>query len=239
MTLKNKIVLVTGANKGIGLAIANEFKEKGATVIATARKDNDIKHLNEIGYISLKLDVTDDASIDTMYNELLSRQLTPDILINNSGMADLNLISKTSIESWNNTINTNLNSVFKLTKKFIKHMSKKRFGRIINISSVLSSFPQKGFSSYSASKSAIESFTRVAALEYAKKGITFNCIAPGFVDTEMLNILGGEGKKMIESTIPVGYVAQPIDIAQLAIYIASARYLTGEVININGGLSFA
>lgn len=237
----HKCVLVTGANKGIGLAIAKKFKESGEyAVVATARKGEDIAMLNGMGFVSLCLDVRDNDSIEGLSGELKERGLHPSILVNNAGVAKLNLSVKISCSEWDEVLATNLTSVFKISKLLLPAMAKNRFGRIINISSVLGSMPQKGFAHYAASKSAMEGLTRVLALEYASKGVTVNCIAPGFVKTAMLENIGRSGVEMMESSIPVGYAAIPEDIAGLAYYLAQpeTRYITGEVIHVNGGLYF-
>jgi 3-oxoacyl-[acyl-carrier protein] reductase len=239
--MNNRCVLVTGANRGIGLAIAKKFKENdGYTVVATARKDEDIAMLNDLGFTSLRLDVRDDDSIQNLLGKLKESGLRPSILINNAGVARLNLSVKISDSEWDDVLSTNLTSVFKISKLLLSAMARNKFGRIINISSVLGTMPQKGFAHYAASKAAMEGLTRVLALEYASKGVTVNCIAPGFVKTSMLETIGESGVDMMESSIPVGYAATPEDIASLAYYLAQpeARYITGEVIHINGGLYF-
>lgn len=239
--MEKKHVLITGANRGIGNAVAKKFLAAGYCVIATARKLEDVARLKDEGFYSITLDVTNDASIENFFSQLKTDKKIIDILVNNAGISNVSLFSKTSYESWDSIISTNLTSAFKISKKVINSMSKKGFGRIINLSSVLSIMPQKGFATYSASKSGIEGMTRGLALEYAAKGITVNCIAPGFVDTDMLNDLGDKGKEMMESSIPVGYAAKPDDIAALVLFLASAeaRYITGETIHINGGLYFS
>jgi 3-oxoacyl-[acyl-carrier protein] reductase len=234
-------VLITGANRGIGNAVAKRCHAAGYFVIATARKLEDVAKLKDEGFYTLTLDVTNDASIENFFSQLKIDEKSIDVLVNNAGISHVSLFSKTSYASWDSIISTNLTSIFKISKKVINSMSRKGFGRIINISSVLSIMPQKGFTAYSASKAGIEGITRGLALEYAPKGITVNCIAPGFVDTDMLNGLGDKGKEMMESSIPVGYAAKPDDIAALVLFLASpeARYITGETIHINGGLYFS
>ncbi len=240
LNLEGQIALVTGANRGIGLAIVNLLKERGAQVIATARKEEDIENLNSQGFISMTCDVANVGSIEALKAQLSEQNLKPSILINNAGISTLKLLPRLTTNEWQKVMNTNFNACFELTKRFIGDMSKLKFGRIINMSSILSSSPQKGFSHYAASKSAIEGFTRSIAIEYASKGVTANCICPGFVDTEMLDNLGEKGKEMMRSNIPMGYLAEPNDIAELICFLASpaARYITGECIHINGGMYF-
>ena len=238
--MHQRTVLITGSNKGIGHSIAKLFLNSGYNVIATTRNKNNLPTLKEDGFYPLLLDVSNDESIDKCFSHIKKNNITIDTLINNAGISTISLFSRITNESWNSVIETNLTSAFKVSKKVITSMSKNGFGRIINISSVLSTMPQKGFAHYSSTKAGIEALTRCLALEYASKGVTVNCIAPGFVDTDMLDCLGEEGKSMITADIPLGYAAHPDDVAHLALFIASenARYITGETININGGLNF-
>ncbi|ALA26549.1 SDR family NAD(P)-dependent oxidoreductase [Piscirickettsia salmonis] len=165
LNLSEKHALVTGANKGIGYGIASLLKVRGARVVATARSENDLARLADEGFVAEYLDVTDIDSIDRLNEKLERLDMMPDILINNAGIGSIALIAKQTSDVWNDTINTNLNSCFEISKRFLPAMSKNRYGRIINISSVLSHFPQKGFSHYSASKAGIEGFTKGVALE--------------------------------------------------------------------------
>ncbi|MDC0534527.1 SDR family oxidoreductase [Francisellaceae bacterium] len=240
LSLSGQVALVTGANRGIGLAIAKLLKERGAEVIATARKEEDIEILQTQGFISRACDVASIGSIDDLKNQLSEQNLKPTILINNAGVSTLKLLPRLTTQEWQKVMNTNFNACFELTKRFVGDMSKSKFGRIINMSSILGSSPQKGFSHYAASKSAIEGFTRSIAIEYASKGVTANCICPGFVDTEMLDNIGDKGKELMRSSIPMGYLADPNDIAELICFLASpaARYITGECVHINGGMFF-
>lgn len=236
--MSQRIALVTGASRGIGLAIAKKLKDDGFTVVATARKPIDIEKLNVLGFSAYFLDVTNHISIKTLYAELKQNNLLPDVLVNNAGIGAAKLLPKISLDDWMETINTNLTSVFMMTQCFVPHMSKNKYGRIINISSVLSSFAQKGFAHYSASKAGIEGFTRTVALEYAHKGITANAVCAGFVDTDMLADIGEEGRDLMKKGVPMGFMAQPTDIAGLVAYLASesSRYVSGECIQINGML---
>lgn len=237
--MKKRTVLVTGSNRGIGLGIANAFYEtKEYNVIATARNIEDIDSLKKMGFIANLLDVTDSSSVADLFDILKERNLLPDTIVNNAGIASLKPFIKLNEDELTRVMNTNFYGTYRVIKKFIPDMAKKRFGRIINISSVLAAMPQKGFAHYCASKAAIEAITRNIAIEYADRGITANCIAPGFVDTDILSCLGSEGKNMIETKIPLNEVSSPDDIGKLAIYIASARHMTGETINLNAGLYF-
>lgn len=238
--MNQRTVLITGSNRGIGFAIAKLFLSSGYKVIATTRNEDNLHALRDAGFYPLLLDVSCNNSIEQCFNYIKENNIKIDTLINNAGVSTVSLLSRITNESWDAVINTNLTSVFKISKKAVSSMSKLGFGRIINISSVLSIMPQKGFSHYSATKAGIEGLTRSMALEYASKGVTVNCIAPGFVDTDMLSCLGSKGMAMMAENIPVGYAAHPDDVAHLALFIASenSRYITGETININGGLNF-
>lgn len=239
LDLTGKTAFVTGSSRGIGLATSKLLKERGADVIATARGEQDVKRLKDIGFTSYQLDVSNKDNIDEFFKA--NKALNIDILVNNAGSSALQLLPKTSYEEWQRILNTNLTSSFLIAKYLLPHMRKNKWGRVVNISSVLASYPQKGFSAYSASKAGIEGLTRTLALEYASKGITINSVAPGFTDTEMLDtILAGSGRETHQSAIPVGFVGQPEDIAESVAFLASeaARYITGEVLNISGGLKF-
>ncbi|MYM61499.1 SDR family NAD(P)-dependent oxidoreductase [Vibrio sp. OCN044] len=229
-----KNVLISGANRGIGLATANIFKSSGFNVIATARKNTDIENLSQQGFISSRLDVSESSSIDELYSELKDKDLLPDILINNAGIAHVSLLSRLDENQLQNILDVNLKGSILLTKKFIRNMSKNKFGRVINVSSILSSYPQKGFAAYSASKAGLEAFSRVTALEYADKGVTVNCIAAGFVNTDMIQ--GLSNSDVLKSQIPIKNIAEAHDIAESIFYLASQRNITGEVLQSNGGL---
>ncbi|MGW9796877.1 SDR family NAD(P)-dependent oxidoreductase [Serratia marcescens] len=235
-------VLITGANRGIGLGIANEFLKSRElyNIISTTRNKGELANLKRDGFTPVFLDVSSQTSIDEAEAQLKELNLLPDIIINNAGIANTKLFMQISEKDVEEIFNVNFYGTFRVIRKFIKNMSKNKFGRIINISSVLAGMPQKGFSHYCASKAAIESMTRVISLEYASKGITANCIAPGFVETEILDCLGEEGANMIENKIPVKSISTPADIGAISVFLASeaARHITGETININGGLYF-
>lgn len=234
--LNGKKAFITGADKGIGLATAKLMNKRGCEVIACTRQEKEIIKLEKLGFKVFFLDVT---NIENEKHNLVKIIKYIDILVNNAGIGPCALLPKTNQDLWNQTLNTNLNPVYQLSQMALPFMRKKRWGRIINISSVLATLPQKGFSAYSASKSAIEGLTRTMALEYAAKGITINAVAPGFTDTAILRALGDVGHEMAKN-IPVGFMAEPEDIAESICFLASdaARYITGEVLNISGGMKF-
>ncbi|MCL9781754.1 SDR family NAD(P)-dependent oxidoreductase [Vibrio sp. S4M6] len=229
-----KNVLVTGANRGIGLATATLFKQSGYHVVATARREEDIANLAELGFESHHFDVRHRDNLDTLYTTLKANGSLPDVLVNNAGISSIELLSRVNEEEFTNLLDVNLKSAIFITKKFIRHMSKNKFGRVINISSVLGSMPQKGLMSYSVSKAGLEAFSRVIALEYAEKGITVNCVAPGYVDTDMIKNI--PYAQQMHEQIPRREVATAQEIASTVLFLAQQPNITGEVINNNGGL---
>lgn len=238
LSLINKTAIVTGANRGIGYATAQLLKSRGAKVIATARSNADINRLNDQGFLAFKLDVSIKESIDNFKKEIKNSNITPNILVNNAGIGIMKLNLKLKRADWDKTMLTNLTSIFELTQAFLSPMSKRKWGRIINVSSVLSHFPQKGLAHYSASKAGLEGFSKGIALEYAHKGITVNCVAPGFIKTDMIDIMGKDGQELIKNQIPVQRMGSVEDVAELISFLASdaSSYITGETIQINGGL---
>lgn len=223
------------------MAICKEFVEGGEYhVYGTSTSDKGVDVINRLGAHGVKLDVTSEEECCDLFTQFKSRGVSFDVLVNNAGIANVSLFAKTKRESFDSVFDVNFHGSMRLIKECLNDMSKKRFGRIINISSVLSSMPQHGFSSYTASKSALEGITKVLALEYAKKGITVNCVNPGFVDTDLLKVIGDKGNDL-KNKIPCGYAASPEDISPLVFFLASdkAKYITGECIQINGGLYFS
>ncbi len=223
------------------MAICKDFvKDGGYHVYGTSTSDKGVEDINQMGAHGLKLDVVSEEECSCLFTELKNKGVSIDVLVNNAGVANVSLFAKTKRESFDSVFDVNFHGSMRLIKECLRYMSKNRFGRIINVSSVLSVMPQHGFSSYAASKSALEGVTKVLALEYASKGITVNCVNPGFVDTDLLKVIGGKGEDL-KSKIPCGYAAEPEDISPLVLFLASekARYITGECIQINGGLYFS
>lgn len=229
-----KNVLVTGANRGIGFAIASTFRDSGYHVIATARSKENVEQLVEAGFDSYQLEVRDRDQLDTLYTVLKEQNKLPDILVNNAGISSIELLSRVKEEEYENILNVNLTSAIFITKKFIRNMSKNKFGRVINISSILGSVPQKGLMSYSISKAGLEAFSRVIALEYAEKGVTVNCVAPGYVDTDMIKAMAQS--QPLNELIPTQEMASPSEVAQAVLFLAQQGNITGEVLNTNGGM---
>ncbi len=240
-----KIALITGATRGIGLAIAKEMAKHDYIVLGTGTSDNSINSLkseldaNNIEGKAYKLDIKDQDSINGLYeaiNEDYSD--TPDILINNAGITNDNLLIRMDDNQWFDTIETNINSLYKISKIFVKPMIKKRKGRIICISSVVASTGNAGQTNYVTSKSGMVGFCKSLAKEVATRGITVNCVSPGFIETDMTDKLNDAQKEQISKNIPVNKMGTPEDIAYAVSFLASdkASYITGETLNVNGGL---
>ncbi|MDC0182535.1 3-oxoacyl-ACP reductase FabG [Nitrosomonadales bacterium] len=240
----SKIALVTGASRGIGAAIALDLAENNIFVIGTATSDHGVKKIEEslkVNHqkgIGLILNVNDNLSIENLISNIEENYGDIDILINNAGVTKDNLLMKMKEEDWDKVINTNLKSVFKLSQSLIRKMIKNKYGRIINISSVVGYSGNTGQTNYAASKSGISGFTKSLAQEVGSRGITVNCIAPGFIDTEMTQSLSDEHKNQLLSKIPLGKLGNPEDIANAVTFLVSdkANYITGETIHINGGM---
>ena len=246
MTEQNaiKVALVTGASRGIGASIALELAKNNILVIGTATSDKGVGvieknfKLNGQKGIGLVLDVNDNKSIESLINHIEENYGNISILVNNAGITKDNLLMKMKDEDWDEVINTNLKSVFKLSKSVIRKMMKNRYGRIINISSVVGHSGNAGQTNYTAAKAGISGFTKSLAQEVGSRGITVNCVAPGFIDTEMTQSLPEEYKNQMISRIPLGKLGNPNDIANAVVFLASenASYITGETLHINGGM---
>ena len=243
MTVDNKIVLITGANRGIGHSIMSAFINAGYIVVGTSRSDDGVKKINDtIGDPSkgcgVKMDVTSENDIQSANKLIRDKFGITTILINNAGVTKDNLLMRMSSEEWNDVVDTNLNSLYRVTKEFIREMMKQKTGRIINISSVVGMSGNAGQSNYSSSKSAIYGFTKSLAKEVASRNITVNAISPGFIETDMTDKLSDEQKQAIVSAIPLSRMGSTKDIADITLFLASdsASYITGENINVNGGL---
>ena len=243
MTVDNKIVLITGANRGIGHSIMSAFINAGYIVVGTSRSDDGVKKINDtIGDLSkgcgVKMDVTSEKDIQSANKLIRDKFGITTILINNAGITKDNLLMRMSSEEWNDVVDTNLNSLYRVTREFIREMMKQKTGRIINISSVVGMSGNAGQSNYSSSKSAIYGFTKSLAKEVASRNITVNAISPGFIETDMTDKLSDEQKQAIVSAIPLSRMGSSKDIADITLFLASdsASYITGENINVNGGL---
>ena len=239
-----KIALVTGASRGIGAEIALELSKNGMFVIGTATSDGGAKSIeenfktNQQKGIGLVLNVNDNKSIESLIQNIEDSYGSISILVNNAGINKDTLLMKMKDEDWDDVINTNLKSVFKLSQSVIRKMMKKRYGRIINISSVVGHTGNAGQTNYTASKAGMTGFTKSLAQEVGSRGITVNCVAPGFIDTDMTKSLPDTYKDELLSRIPLRRLGSTKDIAHAVTFLASdhAGYLTGETLHINGGM---
>ena len=239
--MQNKIALVTGATRGIGRAIAEELASKGAFVIGTATSekgaDTISAYLDDKGK-GLVLNVADKESIDAVLEQIKEQFGDIDILVNNAGITRDNLLMRMKDEEWFDIMQTNLTSVFHLSKAMLRSMMKKRFGRIITIGSVVGSMGNPGQSNYCAAKAGLIGFSKGLAKEVASRGITVNVVAPGFIATDMTEVLTEEQKAGILGNVPAGRLGEPKDIAKAVAFLASddAAYITGTTLHVNGGL---
>ena len=239
--MQNKIALVTGATRGIGRAIAEELASKGAFVIGTATSekgaDTISAYLGDKGK-GLVLNVADKERIDAVLEQIKEQFGDIDILVNNAGITRDNLLMRMKDEEWFDIMQTNLTSVFHLSKAMLRSMMKKRFGRIITIGSVVGSMGNPGQSNYCAAKAGLIGFSKGLAKEVASRGITVNVVAPGFIATDMTEVLTEEQKAGILGNVPAGRLGEPKDIAKAVAFLASddAAYITGTTLHVNGGL---
>ena len=230
-------VFISGASRGIGKSIANHFAENDYKVIGTSRNDFEFDNKSE-NLIPIKLDITSRDDVKKCFNDLKSKDLLPDILINNAGITSDQLFLKMKDDDWDSVISTNLTGTYNLTKIFIRNMIKNKNGRIINISSVAGLMGNPGQVNYSSSKSALNGFTKSLAKEIGSRNITVNSIAPGFIDTDMTSFLDDDAKNAIIKDIPLKRFGEASDVAELVLFLASneASYITGQTISIDGGL---
>ncbi len=239
--LNGKKVLVTGASGGIGKAIAIELSSSGADLCLTGRNKSELENLQKIigGNCQIIIsDLSNSQGISNLADQAQDIMGQIDILVNNAGITKDNLFMRMSEDDWNEVININLNSIFKLTKQLIKGMVKRRYGRIINITSVIGVAGGAGQSNYSASKAGIIAMSKSLAQEVGSRSVTVNSIAPGFVETNMTAELSDDRKEDILRSISVGRLGKPDDIAGAVCFLASdkASYITGQTIHINGGM---
>ncbi|OOF64354.1 3-oxoacyl-ACP reductase FabG [Rodentibacter sp. Ppn85] len=239
--MQGKIALVTGATRGIGRAIAEELVLKGAFVIGTATSEKGAEtisaYLGEKGK-GLVLNVADKVSIETMLEQIKNDFGDIDILVNNAGITRDNLLMRMKDDEWFDIMQTNLTSIYHLSKAMLRSMMKKRFGRIINIGSVVGSTGNPGQSNYCAAKAGVVGFSKALAKEVASRGITVNVVAPGFIATDMTEVLTDEQKSSILANVPAGRLGEAKDIAKAVAFLASddAAYITGTTLHVNGGL---
>jgi len=243
-SLTGKVALVTGASRGIGKAIAEQLQSLGATVIGTATSEHGASKIaeylanNDNAGMGLVLNVTSDESITAMFDAIKEAHGGIDILVNNAGITRDNLFMRMKDDEWSDILDTNLTSVFKVSKAAIRPMMKKRNGRIINIGSVVGTMGNSGQVNYATAKAGLLGFTKSLAREIASRGITVNTVAPGFIDTDMTQTLTDEQKEGIFSQVPANRLGKPEEIASTVAFLASdaAAYITGETIHVNGGM---
>ncbi|MCU7995787.1 3-oxoacyl-ACP reductase FabG [Shewanella glacialipiscicola] len=241
LNLTGKVALVTGASRGIGRAIAETLVEAGAVVIGTATSEKGAaaiqEYLGDKGF-GLVLNVTDTDSVTKLFASIKEKVGDVDILVNNAGITRDNLLMRMKDDEWQDTIDTNLTSLFRLSKPVMRTMMKKRFGRIINIGSVVGTMGNAGQVNYSAAKAGLIGFTKSLAREVASRQITVNAIAPGFIQTDMTDELTEEQQKAIMSQVPMERLGQAQEIANAVLFLASdsAAYITGETLHVNGGM---
>lgn len=241
LSLEGKVALVTGASRGIGRAIAEQLADLGAKVIGTATTEKGAAAIS--AYLAdkgqgLVLNVTDTDSIEQCLAEIKNQFGEIDILINNAGITRDNLLMRMKDDEWFDIIQTNLTSVFRLSKAVLRSMMKKRYGRIVTIGSVVGSMGNAGQTNYAAAKAGVLGFTKSLAREVASRGITVNAVSPGFIDTDMTKELSDEQKEAIFSQVPANRLGQPEEIAATVAFLVSApaAYITGETIHVNGGM---
>ena len=246
-SLQDKVALVTGATRGIGRAIALTLGREGATVIGTATTDAGADSITQalaeagIAGRGVVLDVAELSSIEAVLEQITTDFGAPLIVVNNAGITRDNLMLRMKEDEWQAVINTNLTAIFRVTKASLKGMTKARWGRIINISSVVGSMGNGGQANYAAAKAGLEGFGRALAAEIASRNITVNAIAPGFIETEMTQALPEAQREKLLTQVPAGRLGQPQDIAEAVVFLASERaaYITGTTLHVNGGMYMA
>ena len=239
-SLAGKIALVTGASRGIGAAIADTLAQAGATVIGTATSESGAsaiaQRLAPWNGTGRTLNAATPDSVEELIASVEKEFGKLDILVNNAGITRDNLLMRMKEEEWDEIMNVNLKSVYRASKAVLRGMMKQRAGRIITITSVVGTMGNAGQTNYAAAKAALQGFSKSLAREVGSRGITVNCVAPGFIQTDMTDKLNDEQKKAIADQIPLAKLGQVEDVADAVIYLARADYITGETLNINGGM---
>ncbi|MCF8153358.1 MAG: 3-oxoacyl-ACP reductase FabG [Rhodoferax sp.] len=240
---QGQLALVTGASRGIGAAIAIELARRGMKVIGTATTDEGAAHISTTlaaypGCAGKNLNVTDAAGIEALIDSLVKEHGGIQVLVNNAGITRDMLAMRLKDEDWDAVLDTNLKAVFRMSRGVMRTMMKQRYGRIISITSVVGASGNPGQANYAAAKAGVAGMTRALARELGSRGITVNCIAPGFIETDMTAGLPEEQQKALLGQIPLGHLGKPQDIAHAVAFIASpqAGYITGQEIHVNGGM---
>ena len=235
---------MSGASRGIGQSILELFSSRGFSVIGTATSEDGVNVINETlsessaSGFGIQLDLSDKESIENLFATLKEKDISPDVVVNNAGVTRDNIFMRMKNAEWDEVIQVHLNSVFSLLKFFSKKMVKNKSGRIINISSTSAAIGNKGQANYAAAKSGLEAFSRSLARELAPRNITVNCVAPGFIKTDMIKSMDEDTLKFMSEQIPLGRLGSSKEVANLIYFLSSdeANYITGQTIHINGGL---
>lgn len=244
MTEEARVALVTGASRGIGKAIAHKLAEDGFIVVGTATSDAGAQaisdYLAEAGNAGcgMTLDVVSAQSVTSVLKEIAQRFASPLVLVNNAGITRDNILMRMKEDEWGDVIDTNLSALYRVSKASLRGMTKARWGRIVNITSVVGSMGNIGQSNYAATKAGAEGFARALARELGSRSVTVNCVAPGFIDTDMTRDLPEAQRDLLLQQIPLGRLGAPEEIAALVSFLCSdaAAYITGETVHVNGGM---
>lgn len=244
MALEGKVAIVTGAAQGIGRAIAETLARHGADIVVAdldpGRSQEAVTAITQLGRkaLNVKVNVADWNDAKAMVDQVLKEWGKVDILVNNAGITRDGLLIRMKEEDWNLVLQVNLNGTFHCTKAVLQPMTKQRYGRIVNIASIVGAMGNVGQANYAASKAAVIGFTKTVAREYASRLVTVNAVAPGFIDTAMTHGLPADVKETLQKQIPLGRLGQPADVAEAVRFLASeeAGYITGQVLHVNGGM---
>lgn len=244
MTEEAKVAFVTGASRGIGKAIAKSLAADGYTVVGTATSDGGADAISS--YLAeeknlgrgMKLNVADQDSVTTVVKAITDQFGSPLVLVNNAGITRDNILMRMKDEEWQDVIETNLSALYRVSKACLRGMTKARWGRIVNITSVVGSMGNIGQSNYAATKAGAEGFSRALARELGSRSVTVNCVAPGFIDTDMTRKLPEDQRDLLLRQIPLGRLGAPVEVAALVSFLCSDKggYITGETVHINGGM---
>ena len=238
---KGQVALVTGATRGLGAAIAAALKAQGMTVIGTATTQQGAEKISAAGIVGVVQNVTDGDACLALVDKIVQEHGALHVLVNNAGITRDTLAMRLKDEDWDAVLDTNLKAVFRLARAAIKPMMKQRHGRIINITSVVGASGNPGQSNYAAAKAGVAGMSRALARELGSRGITVNCVAPGFIDTDMTAQLSETQQQALLAQIPLGRLGKPDDVAQAVAFLASpqADYITGQELHVNGGMFMA